>query len=97
MAGLRIPHIQRREKVTIFINGRKTPAYRGETVWAALIASGRKVLKRSARLGEGRGAFCGMGICYECLVTVNGVPNQRACMAEVEDRMEIEIHEPRDL
>jgi NADH dehydrogenase/NADH:ubiquinone oxidoreductase subunit G len=44
--------------------------------------------------GEARGPFCGMGVCYECLVTVNGVPKQRSCMTEVEDNMEIQIHEP---
>ncbi|MGD8950236.1 MAG: 2Fe-2S iron-sulfur cluster-binding protein [Desulfobacterales bacterium] len=34
-----------------------------------------------------------MGVCYDCLVTINGVPNQRACMTLVEDRMEIRVDE----
>jgi succinate dehydrogenase/fumarate reductase-like Fe-S protein len=37
--------------------------------------------------------FCGMGICYECLVTINGVPGQRACMCRVEPGMEIVLDE----
>ncbi|MCF8038149.1 MAG: (2Fe-2S)-binding protein, partial [Desulfohalobiaceae bacterium] len=40
---------------------------------------------------EPRGFFCGMGVCYDCLVTVDGRPGTRACMTQVEDRMEVEL------
>jgi NADH dehydrogenase/NADH:ubiquinone oxidoreductase subunit G len=46
---------------------------------------------------EGRGGLCGMGVCYECLVTINGSPGQRACMVEVQEGMEIEIDEAEGL
>ena len=61
---------------------------------AALVAAGFKVLKKSNVRGQARGPFCGMGVCYECLVTINGVPKQRSCMTEVEANMEIQIYEP---
>jgi D-hydroxyproline dehydrogenase subunit gamma len=86
---LRIDALQRGEPVTILINGRKTTACRGESVHAALLAAGHRQLHRSKTGNETRGFFCGMGVCYECMVTINGVPNQRACMSEVEDGMEI--------
>lgn len=81
------------KKVEIFINGKACAAYEGETVLAALAASGHKTLRQSRKRGEPRGPLCGMGVCYECLVTINQRPNQKACMAQVEDRMEVITHD----
>ena len=93
-ADLRVAGIDRREMINIRVNGRTIAATPGETVMAALTAAGFKVLKQSNVSGEPRGPFCGMGVCYECLVTINGVPKQRSCMVEVAENMEITIHEP---
>ena len=79
--------------MTIVVNGREIEAYKGETVLAALQASGYKALNKSKKTGEVRGALCGMGVCYGCLVTINDVHNERACMTEVEEKMEITIDE----
>jgi predicted molibdopterin-dependent oxidoreductase YjgC len=80
-----------RKKIKIKINGKETIAYRSATVLDSLMASGYKALKKSRKLHENRGPFCGMGICYECQVNINGVPNQRACMTEAKDKMVILI------
>jgi sarcosine oxidase subunit alpha len=93
-ADLRVAGIERRAMITITVNGRPVQATPGETVLAALTAAGFKTLKRSNVRGEARGPFCGMGVCYECLVTIDGVPKQRACMVEVTENMEILLHEP---
>ena len=93
-ANLRIASIDRQAMIHIRVNGRSIAATPGETVLAALTAAGFKVLKKSNVRGEPRGPFCGMGVCYECLVTINGVPKQRSCMTEVEDNMEILTHGP---
>ncbi len=54
----------------------------GQSVAAALIASGRRSWRRT-RIGDApRGVFCGIGICFDCLVTINGEPNRRACLTE---------------
>ncbi len=53
---------------------------------AMVIAAGIPATRLSRR-GMPRGYFCGMGLCWECLVTVNNKPNQRACMTVVEDGM----------
>lgn len=93
MADLRIASLTRGEKITIVVNGQACRAYEGETVHAALLAAGYRVLRKTAKTNQPRGIFCGMGVCYDCLVTINDVPNQRACMTPVEDCMEIQVDE----
>ncbi len=93
MEDLRIDSIERKEKVTIKVNGKDVSAYIGETLLAALIANGYKKLKKSPVLKEHRSGLCGMGVCYECLVTINGEKNVRACMEDIRPGMEIEIEE----
>lgn len=93
MSDLRIASAPRGAKITIVVNGRTCAAFEGETVHAALLAAGYRLLRKTAKSGQPRGIFCGMGVCYDCLVTINGVPNQRACMTLVEDRMEIKVDE----
>ncbi len=80
-------------KVLIKVNGESVTAYQGESVHAALIAAEKRQLRSSLKLREKRGVLCGMGVCYECLVTVNDVPNVRACMTEVVADMDIVIDE----
>ncbi|MCX2968593.1 MULTISPECIES: (2Fe-2S)-binding protein [Streptomyces] len=66
-------------------DGRKLPALPGQSIAAALWAAGI-VSWRTTRRGERpRGAFCGMGVCFDCLITVNGRPNQRACLVPAHD------------
>jgi len=86
--NLRISSVQRGPKITLMVNGNKILAYEGESVHAALTAAGIRNL-RPSKTGEPRGVFCGMGICYECLVTINNIPDQRACMTLVNDKMKI--------
>ncbi|MDT8379922.1 MAG: (2Fe-2S)-binding protein [Desulfotignum sp.] len=88
---LRIPSAARGKQITITVNGIPLTAYEGETVHAALTAAGIYPLRHTLS-DENRGAFCGMGLCYECLVTVNHIPDQRACMTVVQDGMEIQTH-----
>lgn len=91
MDDLRIASVSRGPKITIVVNGRECPAYQGESVHAALLAAGYLALRKMPGSNRPRGIFCGMGVCYDCLVTINGAPNQRACMTLVQDRMEIRI------
>ena len=75
--------------VEISFDSRSVPALEGETVAAALSASGILGL-RTTRSGQRRGVFCGMGICFECLVRIDGRPNQRACLTKVRGGMTVE-------
>ena len=76
------PEVERGQAVTIIVDGVPLPAYEGETIAGALMASGRRAW-RQTRHGEPRGIFCGIGVCFDCLVTVNGTRNVRACLAPV--------------
>jgi predicted molibdopterin-dependent oxidoreductase YjgC len=68
------------------VDGKPVRAMPGETLAAALYAAGIRAWRRS-RQGDPRGLLCGMGVCYDCLVTVDGVPGQRACQVEVRPGM----------
>jgi len=95
MKDLRIKNIKRNKEVKIIVNGKEVIAYEGETVLSALIANGFKAFRSSAVENEFRGGFCGMGVCYDCLVKINGVPQLRSCMYYVKEGMEIETDEER--
>lgn len=68
--------------VAITFEGAPVPARLGETLAAALARAGLTEL-RETRSGARRGLHCGMGVCQDCLVSVDGAPNQRACMTKV--------------
>jgi predicted molibdopterin-dependent oxidoreductase YjgC len=74
--------------VTITVDGEPIIAHLGESVAAALLADGTATL-RTTRAGAERGLYCGMGVCFECLVMIDGAPNTRACMSWVREGMEI--------
>ncbi|MBL6651365.1 MAG: FAD-dependent oxidoreductase [Reyranella sp.] len=74
--------------VRIHFDGREIEALDGETIAAALAANG-VVTVRQARSGAPRGPFCGMGVCFDCLVTVDGRPSQRACLTKVSAGMDV--------
>lgn len=78
--------------VRLRFDGAEIEALAGETIAAALAASDI-VSVRQARSGAPRGPFCGMGACFDCLVTVDGRPNQRACLTKVADGMDV-LSEP---
>ncbi|MBC6457886.1 (2Fe-2S)-binding protein [Actinomadura sp. HBU206391] len=80
--------LERGPAVTITVDGRPTPAYLGESVAAALMADG-DLSTRTALDGEPRGLFCGMGVCFDCLVIVDGVAGTRACVTWVRDGMDV--------
>ena len=74
----------------IEVNGQAVPARHGQTIAAALLAAGKRVFGRTG-CGQSRGLFCGMGVCFDCLVTVNGISEQRACMTLVQPGMQIQL------
>ena len=74
--------------VRFSFDGREIEALDGETIAAALAAADIVAL-RQARSGAPRGPFCGMGVCFDCLVTVDGRPSQRACLTKVAAGMDV--------
>jgi predicted molibdopterin-dependent oxidoreductase YjgC len=80
--------LARGSAVTIAVDGEPVLAYAGETVATVLIAEGHRATRTTVG-GEPRGVFCGMGVCFDCLVVVDGVPNTRACMTFVAEGMDV--------
>lgn len=69
-----------RDTFTITFDGDPVAVVAGQTIAAALIASGRSSWRTTRGTGEPRGLFCGIGACFDCLVTVNGTRSARACL-----------------
>ena len=78
----------RGEPLTITVDGAAVGCFAGETVAAALLADGAREFSR--RNGEPRLPLCNMGTCFECGVTVDGVPLTRSCLTTVADGMVVE-------
>jgi len=81
--------LERGARVVVTLDGRPVIAYEGESVAALLLAEGITAT-RVTRDGEPRGVYCGMGVCFDCLVVVDGVPNTRACVTWVRDGMNVD-------
>lgn len=81
----------KRPSVQIFVDGAAIEARVGDTVSAALLASGRDVRRATAVSGALRLPYCMMGVCFDCLVTIDGVGNRQGCLVPVTDGMQIEI------
>ena len=75
--------------LTLQLDGAPLPARRGQTVAAAMLAAGRRVLRRTRRAGTPRGVFCAMGVCFDCVMTIDGKAGVRACMTKVEEGMQV--------
>lgn len=73
---------------TLVFEGRNVNCCAGDTVAAALVATGELSLRQSS-CGE-RGVFCGIGVCQECRVTIDGRAGRLACMTTVQDGMRVE-------
>ncbi len=74
----------------MFIDGQAVTAHEGETIAAVLLAEEHRLFRHTSHSNEARSLFCGMGICYDCLVTVDGQGNVRACVTSVEEDMRVE-------
>ena len=76
--------------VTIEFEGAQLQVPETTTVAAAVLSHGDKNHTRlSPASGEKRAPYCFMGVCHECLVEIDGIPNQQACIIEVKEGMNI--------
>ncbi|QSB17026.1 (2Fe-2S)-binding protein [Natronosporangium hydrolyticum] len=73
----------------MWFDGEPVPATPGQTVAAALWAAGVRSWRTSRVEGAPRGLFCGIGVCYDCLVTIDGVANQRACLVPARPQLRV--------
>lgn len=75
--------------MTLDFDGQPIPFKPGESVAAALYRSGVKSWRITRGNGRPRGLFCGIGVCFDCLITVDGERNQRACLVPAQDGLEL--------
>ncbi len=71
-------------------DGEKIDAITGQSVAAALLAANQRTLRRTRFNNNDRGVFCGIGVCFDCLVVIDGITNQRACLIEAKPGMKVQ-------
>lgn len=85
----RLPDLAPRESVEIIVDGVCLKAYEGDTVAAAMLAADVSMFHCAPFSRAPRGPYCMMGVCFDCLVMIEGVGNQQACQRLVAPGMRI--------
>lgn len=80
------------EQVTLRVNGAPVSVPQGSTVAAAILSAGIWRFRRAVHR-EPRAALCGMGICFECRVAIDGRPHARSCQILCQAGMEVRCDE----
>jgi predicted molibdopterin-dependent oxidoreductase YjgC len=76
--------------LAVTIDGKPFAARAGDTVAATLLAAGLADCRTTPVSGSARGPFCMMGVCFDCLVVIDGQPNQQGCVIPAREGMKIE-------
>lgn len=76
-------------RITFLFEGEPVEARDGDTIATALLAAGAGATRSSAVGGAARATYCLMGVCFECLVEVDGVPNRQGCLVPVAEGMAV--------
>lgn len=76
--------------VTLTVDGRPVRVRADDTVAAALLAAGLVACRDTPVSGAPRAPYCMMGVCFDCLVVIDGVGNRQACLTRVRDGMTVE-------
>jgi len=76
------------ETIKLSVNGTPVQVVPGTTVAVAILIAGETCFRRSVS-GEPRGPLCGMGVCFECRVTVDGIPHCRSCQTVCLNGMQV--------
>jgi D-hydroxyproline dehydrogenase subunit gamma len=75
--------------VTFSFDGAAVSGVQGSSVAGALLASGHKCFRKTPVSGASRGAYCLMGVCFDCLVSIDGLGNQQACLVAIRPGMRV--------
>jgi sarcosine oxidase subunit alpha len=78
-----------RAVVRITFDGRAIEAREGDSVAAALAAAGVTACRTTPVSDAPRAPYCMMGVCFDCLVTIDGVGNRQACLVRVKEGMAV--------
>lgn len=78
-----------REEIILEFEGTEVTARAGDTVAAALLAADINIFRETPQGGRPRGPFCMMGVCFDCLMVIDGQPNAQACQIIAREGMKI--------
>lgn len=81
------------ETVEIILNGQKVQVQQGTSVAAMALTQGLRYTRTTPISDSKRAPFCMMGVCYECLMIIDGIANQRACVTYVKQGMTIDTQQ----
>lgn len=74
-------------------NGEPLMASEGQSVAAALLANQERVTRLTRFTRKPRGIFCGIGVCFDCLLIIDGASNQRSCITEIKEGMVVTVQD----
>lgn len=77
------------QPIHIFVDERPLTCRAGDSVAAALLAAGMDACRETVVSGSARGPYCMMGVCYDCLVQIDGIANRQGCMTPVREGMQV--------
>lgn len=83
----------REARIPITFNGHPVMVPAGANLAASLLAAGVRRFRNSPVSGDGRAPYCMMGVCFECLLEVDGVPNRQSCLVAVRPGMTVRTQE----
>jgi predicted molibdopterin-dependent oxidoreductase YjgC len=81
--------------VALTVDGKPVRARSGDTVAAALLSAGIEHCRTTPVTGAPRAPYCLMGVCFDCLVTIDGVGSRQACLVPVHEGMNVETQQGR--
>lgn len=76
--------------VTVFVDGKAVVVDANDSAAGAALQAGLSPTRTSPITGEPRAPYCMMGVCFECLMVIDGMPSRQACMVRVEPGMRID-------
>ena len=81
--------LEEKKRVRIEVDAKNIEAFEGEPIAAALVAAGIRTFRKTTKRGDPRGVYCAIGLCTDCVMIVDGMPNVRTCITPVKDGMKI--------
>jgi predicted molibdopterin-dependent oxidoreductase YjgC len=86
-----LPAAEQQETVLVRVEGRAIRARAGQTLAMAMLGAGVVPFRRTAVSGAPRAPLCLMGVCFDCLVEVDGSQNVQSCLVEVREGMQVRL------
>ncbi|MGL4637218.1 MAG: (2Fe-2S)-binding protein [Beijerinckiaceae bacterium] len=83
------------DSITVYVSGKAIAVSAGDSAAAAVLLAGLSASRNTPVSGAPRAPYCMMGVCFECLMVIDGVSSQQGCLITVRDGMRIDIQDGR--